>query len=123
MYTAEDCRRKADQHWEMAGLARQDGDTADADRHTRDARLWESRAQQGGYDPVIRYRISYDAGGESVCTAHLERIKGAVIRCPSDDHAWRLGSAIFIDTDAPGDIISAFYNDGFDEKLEVCILP
>jgi hypothetical protein len=37
----ERLRRKADQHWEMAGLARQDGDRADADRHTKEARRYE----------------------------------------------------------------------------------
>lgn len=34
-------RRKADQHWEMAGLARQDNDQADAERHTLEARRLE----------------------------------------------------------------------------------
>lgn len=34
-------RRKADQHWEMAGLARQDRDEADARRHTELARKYE----------------------------------------------------------------------------------
>jgi hypothetical protein len=34
-------RRKADQHWEMAGLARQDGDMVDAERHTAEARRYE----------------------------------------------------------------------------------
>lgn len=48
-YTPEDCRRKADQHWEMAGLARQDNDKADADRHTVLAYTWTDRARQGGY--------------------------------------------------------------------------
>ena len=28
---------KADQHWDMAGLARQDGDVKDAERHTAEA--------------------------------------------------------------------------------------
>lgn len=70
-----------------------------------------------------RFRLSYDAGGESVCTAHLERIKGAVLRYPSDDHAWRLGSEIYIDTDAPDNIIEAFYDDGFEEPLTICVLP
>lgn len=53
MKSAEDCRRKANQHWEMAGLARQDGDHADMHRHTREARLWEQRAADGGYDVSI----------------------------------------------------------------------
>ena len=35
-------RRKADQHWEMAGLARQDRDRADEDRHTAKAKEYES---------------------------------------------------------------------------------
>lgn len=48
-YDAKQCRTKADQHWEMAGLARQDGDTADADRHTRLAKLWENRCSEGGH--------------------------------------------------------------------------
>lgn len=30
--------RKADQHWDMAGLARQDGDVKDEQRHTAEAR-------------------------------------------------------------------------------------
>jgi hypothetical protein len=49
MYSPEQCKWNANQHWEMAGLARQDGDTADADRHTRDARLWDQRAADGGH--------------------------------------------------------------------------
>lgn len=72
---------------------------------------------------TVRYRISYEAGGMSLATAHIERIKGAVVRFPSDDHVWRLGAAIFIDTDAPWDIIKALYSDGFDEKFDVCMLP
>jgi hypothetical protein len=43
-YTPEYCRRKADQHWEMAGLAHQDGDTVDALRHTKLAREWDRLA-------------------------------------------------------------------------------
>lgn len=39
--TPEEAWRKADQHWEMAGLARQDGDKADAERHTKLARKFE----------------------------------------------------------------------------------
>lgn len=34
-------RRKADQHWDMAGLARQDRDTPDEIRHTKEARRLE----------------------------------------------------------------------------------
>jgi hypothetical protein len=34
-------RRKADQEWDMAGLARQDGDTTAAQRHTENARSFE----------------------------------------------------------------------------------
>jgi hypothetical protein len=40
------CRRKADQHWDMAGLARQDGDKKDAERHTKLAREWEEKARE-----------------------------------------------------------------------------
>lgn len=72
---------------------------------------------------IVRYRISYDAGCESVCTAHIERIKGSVIRSSSDDYVWRLGPQIYIDTNEPGKIIEAFYADGFDESLNVCVLP
>ena len=34
-------RRKADQEWDMAGLARQDGDIPDSIRHTEKAREYE----------------------------------------------------------------------------------
>lgn len=48
----EALRRKADQSWEMAGLARQDGDKADEARHTANAREYEAaigeRARAGG---------------------------------------------------------------------------
>ena len=49
-YDQENCRRKADQHWEMAGLARQDGDGNDAARHTKEAQKWEQRRVEGGWD-------------------------------------------------------------------------
>lgn len=39
----ERLRRKANQHWDMAGLARQDGDTKDAERHTKLARDYERK--------------------------------------------------------------------------------
>lgn len=48
-YTIEHCLRKADQHWEMAGLARQDGDIEDVNRHVDLAREWERRAKDGGH--------------------------------------------------------------------------
>lgn len=44
--TAEEHIRKANQHWEMAGLARQDGDMNDALRHTRLAQEHEKYARQ-----------------------------------------------------------------------------
>jgi len=44
MKSPEECRRKADQHWEMAGLARQDGDKADEARHTKLAKQWDQAA-------------------------------------------------------------------------------
>lgn len=46
MKTCEELRRKADQHWEMAGLARQDNDQADADRHTAKAREYDRQAKE-----------------------------------------------------------------------------
>jgi len=49
MKTQEECRRKANQHWEMAGLARHDNDKIDEKRQTDLARLWEKRAFEGGY--------------------------------------------------------------------------
>jgi hypothetical protein len=33
-------KRKANQHWEMAGLARQDNDMRDAEKHTKMARMY-----------------------------------------------------------------------------------
>lgn len=42
-------RHKADQEWEVAGLARQDGDRKASEEHTRRARLWEQ-----GIDPDVK---------------------------------------------------------------------
>ena len=39
--TDEQLRRKADQAWEMAGLARMDNDKRDADRRTEEAQRYE----------------------------------------------------------------------------------
>lgn len=39
--TEERLRRKINQHWEMAGLARMEGDHRDADRHLKLARKYE----------------------------------------------------------------------------------
>jgi hypothetical protein len=50
LYSAEYCRRKEDQHWEMAGLARQDGDKKDEAEHTRMAKLWQQRVRDGGWE-------------------------------------------------------------------------
>ena len=36
-------RRKRDQAWDMAGLARQDGDTKDSERRTKEAREYEKQ--------------------------------------------------------------------------------
>ena len=44
-------RRKADQHWDMAGLARQDGDRTDAERHTSKAREHEALARESLSSP------------------------------------------------------------------------
>jgi hypothetical protein len=40
------CQMKADQHWDMAGLARQDGDKADEERQTKLARDWQAKAAE-----------------------------------------------------------------------------
>lgn len=40
-----DYLRKANQHWEMAGLARADGDHKDAERHTKLAREHDQKAR------------------------------------------------------------------------------
>lgn len=40
------CQMKADQHWDMAGLARQDRDKADEERHTKLAREWSAKAAE-----------------------------------------------------------------------------
>ena len=37
---------KADQEWDMAGLARQDRDMKDAERHTAKAREYERRIRE-----------------------------------------------------------------------------
>lgn len=43
-WSVDKLRRKANQEWELAGLARQDGDKADAAKHTELARLYDQRA-------------------------------------------------------------------------------
>ena len=43
-HTKEECRRKADQHWEMASLARQDGDDEDYIRQVNLAKEWDAKA-------------------------------------------------------------------------------
>ena len=40
------CRMKADQHWDMAGLARQDGDIEDSKKHTDLAREYQVLCKQ-----------------------------------------------------------------------------
>lgn len=52
----EQLRRKADQAWEMAGLARQDGDKEDEARHTAKARM---------YDSAVSERVRDDLGATS----------------------------------------------------------
>jgi hypothetical protein len=42
----EELLRKADQHYEMAGLARQDGDAADAARHLKLANEYDAKAKE-----------------------------------------------------------------------------
>lgn len=50
VYSREDCLRKENQSWELAGCARQDGDLKEAARHTEEARQWRQRAMDGGYE-------------------------------------------------------------------------
>jgi hypothetical protein len=42
----ERLRRKRDQAWEMAGLARQDGDRVDEERRTEEAREYARQIQE-----------------------------------------------------------------------------
>ena len=48
--TREELRRKADQAWEMAGLARQDGDVADMKRRTAEAKEYDRQIKDGEYE-------------------------------------------------------------------------
>ena len=41
-------RRKADQHWDLAGMARRDGDKADEERHTKLAREYGQKFREEG---------------------------------------------------------------------------
>ncbi len=50
-WSLEKLRRKRDQAWEMAGMARQDGDKVDEEKHTKDARK---------YQVEISTRVSYE---------------------------------------------------------------
>lgn len=45
-WSSEKLRRKADQAWDMAGLARQDRDTVDEKRRTDEARLYEAELRE-----------------------------------------------------------------------------
>jgi len=42
----EKLKRKADQEWEMAGLARQDGDSKDAQKHTSNAMEYDEELER-----------------------------------------------------------------------------
>lgn len=44
--TIDVLRRKADQAWEMAGLARQDRDARDEERYTTEARQYERQIKE-----------------------------------------------------------------------------
>lgn len=46
MLSLEQLRRKRDQAWELAGLARQDGDTADERRWTNRARELQRKIRE-----------------------------------------------------------------------------
>ena len=43
-------RRKSDQAWDMAGLARADHDDADAMRRIQEAREWDRKAAEAAYE-------------------------------------------------------------------------
>jgi len=45
-YSEDDCWRKANQEWEMAGMARRDGDHKDAEKRMEAARRWEIKARR-----------------------------------------------------------------------------
>jgi uncharacterized membrane protein YkoI len=64
----EYARLKANQHWEMAGLARADGDEADEARHTKLAREWDEKANDyDGQDEAreaARMRLAAEFFGE-----------------------------------------------------------
>lgn len=51
-------RIKANQHWEMAGLARQDGDKQDEIRHTELAREFAKKAAQTKVPKITADQIS-----------------------------------------------------------------
>jgi len=51
-YSTEDCLRKSDQHWELSGCARCDGDMQDMNKHAELARIWRKRAIEGGYEEI-----------------------------------------------------------------------
>jgi hypothetical protein len=53
-------RRKANQAWENAGLARQDGDTKDAERWTREAKRLDALAGETGTKRPPTYRLTRD---------------------------------------------------------------
>ena len=67
-YDPDYCSRKANQHWEMAGLARVDGDKADEARHTKLARQWDEKAAYyDGQDEIReakRMRLAAEFSGE-----------------------------------------------------------
>lgn len=52
--TYEYCINKADQHYEMAGLARQDRDTKDEIRHIELAREWDRKAKELKNDHALQ---------------------------------------------------------------------
>lgn len=49
-YDVAACKRKAEQHWELAGCARQDGDKPDEQKNLKIAQEWMKRAREGGYE-------------------------------------------------------------------------
>lgn len=65
-------RRKANQAWDMAGCARQDGDKADETRHTEEARRYEDE---------IREHLASVAPPASVCNGCRHPVQYHFTRC------------------------------------------
>lgn len=63
------------------------------------------------------FLIIIETGGRGICTAITERIKGAIAR--ADDTVVQDCDRILINTRFPQEFVTAFYADGFDNKMEI----